>query len=56
MLSLTAGRARIGGGTVMARREVIDVKVVRRVLWVGAEAYPLRNIARATTINSFRIE
>jgi hypothetical protein len=34
----------------MARREVIDVRVSRRVLWVGAEAYPLRNIARATTI------
>jgi len=34
----------------MARREVIDVQVSRRVLWVGAEAYPLHNIARATTI------
>lgn len=34
----------------MAKREVIEVKVSERVLWIGAEAYPLRNIARATTI------
>ncbi|WP_406445065.1 DUF6232 family protein [Streptomyces sp. NBC_01613] len=34
----------------MAKSEVIDVRVSRRVLWVGAEAYPLHNIARATTI------
>lgn len=32
------------------KREVIDVRVSRRILWVGAEAYPLHNIARAQTI------
>ena len=32
------------------KREVIDVRVSRRILWVGAEAYPLLNIARAQTI------
>lgn len=32
----------------MARRSsVIDVRVSRRVLWVGGDAYPLHNIARA---------
>ncbi|MCX4983645.1 DUF6232 family protein [Streptomyces sp. NBC_00572] len=34
----------------MARRKVITVEVSKRVLWIGAEAYPLQNIARATTI------
>ncbi|MFG2995850.1 DUF6232 family protein [Streptomyces sp. NPDC048340] len=34
----------------MARHEIIDVRVSRRVLWIGAEAYPLNNIARATTV------
>ncbi|MFH8841484.1 DUF6232 family protein [Streptomyces sp. NPDC017868] len=34
----------------MARRKVIKVEVSRRVLWIGAEAYPLQNIARATTV------
>ena len=34
----------------MSRTELIDVEVRRRVLWVGAEAYPLQNIARAQTI------
>ncbi|WP_426366296.1 DUF6232 family protein [Streptomyces sp. E-08] len=34
----------------MARRKVITVEVSRRVLWIGAEAYPLQNIARATTV------
>jgi len=33
----------------MAKREVIKIRVSRRILWVGAEAYPLHNIARATT-------
>ncbi|MFB7463915.1 DUF6232 family protein [Streptomyces sp. NPDC056224] len=33
----------------MARREVIQVRVSKRVLWIGGEAYPLQNIARATT-------
>jgi hypothetical protein len=32
------------------KREFINVRVSRRVLWVGAEAYPLQNIARAQTI------
>ncbi|MGW8762245.1 DUF6232 family protein [Streptomyces sp. NPDC055815] len=34
----------------MARRKVIKVEVSKRVLWIGAEAYPLQNIARATTV------
>ncbi|MEV8021704.1 DUF6232 family protein [Streptomyces sp. NPDC086554] len=34
----------------MAKRTVIVVQVVRGILWVGGEAYPLHNIARATTI------
>ncbi|MET8983792.1 DUF6232 family protein [Streptomyces sp. NPDC004539] len=34
----------------MAKREVINIRVSRRILWVGAEAYPLHNIARATTV------
>ncbi|MER5208098.1 DUF6232 family protein [Streptomyces sp. NPDC002825] len=34
----------------MARRKVIRVEVTKRVLWIGAEAYPLQNIARATTV------
>ncbi|MFF8379027.1 DUF6232 family protein [Streptomyces sp. NPDC015661] len=34
----------------MARRKVIRVEVSKRVLWIGAEAYPLQNIARATTM------
>lgn len=32
------------------KREVIDIRVSQRILWVGAEAYPLHNIARAQTI------
>jgi Family of unknown function (DUF6232) len=35
---------------VSDKREFIDVRVSRRILWVGAEAYPLQNIARAQTI------
>ncbi|SEC43464.1 DUF6232 family protein [Streptomyces sp. TLI_105] len=34
----------------MARRKVIRVEVSKRVLWIGASAYPLQNIARATTV------
>ncbi|MEU2230119.1 DUF6232 family protein [Streptomyces vietnamensis] len=34
----------------MARRKVTVVELSKRVLWVGAEAYPLNNIARATTV------
>lgn len=34
----------------MSKSEVIDVQISRQVLWVGAEAYPLRNIARAQAI------
>jgi hypothetical protein len=29
---------------------VINVRVSRRILWVGSEAYPLQNIARAQTL------
>lgn len=36
--------------TVSYKRKVIDVRVSQRILWVGAEAYPLHNIARAQTI------
>jgi hypothetical protein len=36
--------------TVSVKRELINVRVSRRVLWVGAQAYPLHNIARAQTI------
>ncbi|WP_369173817.1 DUF6232 family protein [Streptomyces sp. R28] len=32
------------------KREVISVRVSRRILWIGAEAYPLNNIARAQVI------
>jgi len=32
------------------KSEDIEVKVERGVLWVGAEAYPLQNIARARTV------
>jgi hypothetical protein len=32
------------------KSEEIEVKVERGVLWVGTEAYPLRNIARARTV------
>jgi hypothetical protein len=35
---------------VSYKREVIDVTVSRQVLWVGTEAYPLQNIARAQTL------
>ena len=35
----------------MSRKsETIQVRVSQRILWVGAEAYPLQNIARAQTI------
>lgn len=34
----------------MSKRKFIDVRVSRRILWVGAEAYPLRNVARARTV------
>ena len=32
------------------KREVIDVRVSRRVPWVGEAAYPLQNIARAQRV------
>ena len=32
------------------KSELTKVSVSRRILWVGAEAYPLRNIARAQAI------
>lgn len=31
------------------RRNMISIRVSRRVLWVDSEAYPLHNIARVTT-------
>jgi len=34
----------------MSRTEIIDVGVRRQILWVGGEAYPLHNIARAMTV------
>ena len=37
-------------GSPTARRKVIKVEVSKRALWIGAEAYPLQNIARVTTI------
>lgn len=30
--------------------ELIRIKISRQVLWIGSEAYPLQNIARAKTI------
>jgi Family of unknown function (DUF6232) len=38
------------GAVVSYERELITVRVSRRVLWIGAQAYPLQNIARAQTI------
>jgi Family of unknown function (DUF6232) len=32
------------------KSETIEVQVSQRILWVGGEAYPLQNIARAQTI------
>jgi len=32
------------------RRETLNVAVENQILWIGAEAYPVRNIARAHTI------
>lgn len=32
------------------KSQVLDVGVSRRILWIGAAAYPLHNIARAQTI------
>jgi hypothetical protein len=32
------------------KSELIKVRVSRRILWVGAEAYPLQNIARARAV------
>ncbi|MFK0152507.1 DUF6232 family protein [Streptomyces sp. NPDC090493] len=34
----------------MAKRTVIVVQVAHGILWVGAAAYPLHNIARAATV------
>lgn len=35
---------------MVSRRETIEVSVRDQILWVGAEAYPVHNIARAQTI------
>jgi hypothetical protein len=32
------------------KSEVINVRISRRVLWIGGDAYPLQNIARAQTL------
>lgn len=46
-----AAKAGTGMGVELSdKRARIDVKISRQVLWVGAEAYPLQNIARAQTI------
>jgi hypothetical protein len=34
----------------VSRTAILTIGVSRRVLWVGAEAYPLQNIARAQTV------
>lgn len=34
----------------MPKSQVIDVRVSQRILWIGGEAYPLHNIARAQTV------
>lgn len=39
-----------GLSAVSYKRQVIDVRVSRRVLWVGEAAYPLQNIARAQRV------
>jgi len=36
---------------VSYKRQIIDIRVSRRILWIGSEAYPLHNIARAQTVN-----
>jgi uncharacterized membrane protein YuzA (DUF378 family) len=35
----------------MSKRQTVEVKVRNQVLWVGAEAYPVHNIARAQTVS-----
>jgi hypothetical protein len=35
---------------VSYKSQLINIQVSRRILWIGAEAYPLQNIARAQTI------
>jgi hypothetical protein len=37
-------------GVHVAKRDVIDIRVSQRILWIGAEAYPVQNIARAQTV------
>jgi hypothetical protein len=34
----------------MSRSDFIDVRISRKVLWIGSEAYPVQNISRAKTI------
>jgi uncharacterized protein DUF6232 len=34
----------------VSRTAILNIGVSRRILWVGAEAYPLQNIARAQTV------
>ena len=39
-----------GSASVPYKLEVVNPRVSRRILWIGAEAFPLQNIARAWTI------
>ncbi|MER5760735.1 DUF6232 family protein [Streptomyces sp. NPDC002082] len=40
------------GGSVIAGQEVIEVRVARRMLWVGADAFPVTNITRVSALSS----
>jgi molybdopterin converting factor small subunit len=46
----TVKELQVDGQSATSGNEAIEVRISRQVLWVGAEAYPLRNIARAQTI------
>lgn len=39
------------GGSVISEHEVIEVRVARRVLWVGADAFPIANITRVSALS-----
>lgn len=39
------------GGSVISGREVIEVRVARRMLWVGADAFPVTNITRVRALS-----
>jgi uncharacterized protein DUF6232 len=50
--------ATVGGcssrGVIVSNQRDLLVRVSQRILWIGAEAYPLHNIARAQTIKIVR--